>query len=241
MDKTELALKLFEIKAFKDYRTSPEGKGWVLAAHRENLHLPLSPFYLNLRTPDNKDGPLKEDVVSIIGQHLFRVAVEQKLVFEAVVGIPNAGDPLAKAFHNAIPNNAALEEESEQRKHLLDLKRDGKEKVLKLHKALFGSSRVGGRTLMIDDVVSDGASKHTTAQFLRSNHQRVTDCLVIVDRRPFQVRKEAEKEAQEQAKMGGIYLNIHSIFKIQELVEIGLQHGELTPEVADRILQYLNA
>src|SRR3972149_2470184 len=95
---------LWELGAVKTEEHPPavqwgNERGFLLKAHEENPNLPLSPFFLNLRTPDNpKPGPLTPDVVQLIAKAMHTLARQFSIAYDAVAGIPNAGDPFAEQF-----------------------------------------------------------------------------------------------------------------------------------------------
>ncbi|MFA5935582.1 MAG: hypothetical protein WC787_01885 [Patescibacteria group bacterium] len=220
--KKELALKLFELGAFKDYRQSDDGLGFKLAAHRQNPNRPLSPFYLNLRTEDNpKPGPLTPETVKRMGIEMEKLVREKNIVFDALAGIPNAGTPLAEAMHDAMPRTMC--------KPLLGLTKHRND-VYGIERVVQGDMRPGLRLLLVDDVTSDLKSKVRTAQILRGDFRfRISDCVIFVDRRPFGIRKDCPDG-----------LNVESVFTIEELVIIGADHGRIPSDVSERIHIYLN-
>ena len=83
-------------------RDGPNGPecGFRLKLHEKHPDAPLSPIFFNLRTPDNpKPGPLTPDIVELAALCMHHVAQTQCTGdFNAVVGIPNAGDPFAEAL-----------------------------------------------------------------------------------------------------------------------------------------------
>lgn len=99
----ELARCIFQIGAFKDKSQSPDGRGFKLKLHEKQPDAPLSPFYLNLRTPDNpKPGPLDVMIVKKIGLQLFAFAETLGLQYTHIAGVPRAGQPFAIAFWHAV-------------------------------------------------------------------------------------------------------------------------------------------
>lgn len=73
-------------------------RGFKLKLHEKNPGAPLSPFYLNLRTFDNKSGPLTVDTVERAASCMHMMVINEGLEFDAVAGVPRAGDPFAKAL-----------------------------------------------------------------------------------------------------------------------------------------------
>ncbi len=88
-----LADALFEVGAVKfgDFR---------IKLHEKHPDAPLSPYFFNLRTPDNpKPGPLGRDQLIQIGSAFFLdLILGRNLPHDVICGIPNAGDPLARGL-----------------------------------------------------------------------------------------------------------------------------------------------
>lgn len=77
--------------------------------HEKNPDAPLSPFFLNLRSGDNpKPGPLASVDFDLIARALWEKTTEEGLSFQAIVGIPNAGDPIIEAIERLVPKGIAL-------------------------------------------------------------------------------------------------------------------------------------
>jgi orotate phosphoribosyltransferase len=94
-ERDRIATKLFNIGAVKF-------GAFKLKLHETHPEAPLSPFYLNLRTPDNKKpGPLSLDIVVDIISEL-RDEIRASGLCETppihIAGLPNAGDPFARAL-----------------------------------------------------------------------------------------------------------------------------------------------
>ena len=73
-------------------------RGFILKLH-EKSDAPLSPIFLNLRTPDNpKPGPLTPEIVNLAASCMQALELEKRLTFDAIVGVPQAGELFATAF-----------------------------------------------------------------------------------------------------------------------------------------------
>ncbi|MEO5927601.1 MAG: phosphoribosyltransferase [Patescibacteria group bacterium] len=231
----DLALAIYDDGAFKDYRSSDDGVGYKLDIHREKPDTPLSPFYISLRTPDHpvttKRGPLKPLTVQAIGQEMRRHAGVMKLRFDRIVGIPEAGVPLAEAFHHAQPEGMqkglvylhkrpVVHEES---------KRKQKKEQSRFMASLEGDYNHKDRVLIVDDLVRYGGTKGEAAGTLKKSFRLVVeDCLVLIDQRPHRLRTES---------IAG--LKVHAVFTIEDLVAQYRASGVMPEEVATRILTYL--
>ncbi len=171
---TSLITQLFDCGAVKiDTQV-----GFKLKHHDTNPTTPLSPIYLNLRTPENpKPGPLTAELVSEIGRMLWIHAKGLGLEFDAICGLPNAGTPLAKAFWQAlyddgqmVPNIILGKTETA----------DGSRRIEGVLEA--GGAIKGDKVLVIDDLITRALSKLEGIEALESAGFEVTDVLVLVDR-----------------------------------------------------------
>jgi len=220
-----LARKLFEIGAFLDKSRSPEGKGFKLKLHEKNSDAPLSPYYLNFRTPDHptKSGPLTPEVIKEIGAVLYHRSLG--LAYNQVAGIPRAGDPLAEAFFDILRSNSKRlsfgcgiikldKEESLEKRQVTKIKE--------------GHWDPGERVLLIDDLVTKADSKLEAIEALEKNQLRVRDILVLVDR---------EEGGVDVLNAKGY--NVHWIFKFTDLLWLYRNEGLITQEAYKEIEDYL--
>lgn len=221
-DQKSLGLLLYDIGAFKDKRQSPDGHGFKLKLHEKNPEAPLSPMYLNLRTPDNpKPGPLTPEIIKSIAWELIRLGICEQFQGDYVVGVPRAGDPIAKAIsetqvfgRNAIALLRLEKEES-----------DGRRSIARL----IGSDYEPGKiAIVVDDLVTHADSKLEAIGVLKANGLIVKDILVVLD------RDQGGKE--ELAKAG---YRLHSLFTIDEFLFIGRTCERLTAETFEEISLYL--
>ncbi len=221
--KKELALKLFDIGAFLDKSKSPDGKGFKLKLHEKNSNAPLSPYYLNFRTPDNpKPGPLTPEILRDIGYILYKEARDYGFGYDCVAGVPRAGDPFAEAF---------AERYQERRNRELPIIKLGKKELKEKRQVttiINGIKNQNRVTLIIDDLITKSHSKLETIKTIESAGLVVNDVLVLVDRE--------EGGKAELAKRG--YL-LHFIFKFSWLLEFYLQERRITQEIYDEIKEYL--
>lgn len=217
--KTALALQLFDIGAFKTKEQSADGKGFKIAKHDKDPSLPLSPFYINLRTHDNpKPGPLNEKILTTIGASLFSVARENRLVYDGIVGIPNAGTPLAKALADTDPNEPS---------------------VFKLGKEVRGGKRTitgfvdaapekDSTLLLVDDLITTAHSKLLALEALKKEGVEVRDIIVLIDRE--------QGGTKELEQLGH---RTHTVLTITELLDSYLAHGKVSSGEIREIREYL--
>ncbi len=148
--------------------------------------------------------------------------VLEGLKFDIVAGIPMAGQPLAQAisrehleFGNEIPN--------------IWIREGVKDYGTK--KAIEGRWEPGQTCVLIDNVITDGASKLEYIQPLRAPGVElvVTDVVVLVDR---------EQGGAELLAQHGIKL--HSIWTLRSLIQLYTKARIITPDRERLIMAYLD-
>jgi len=216
---TALGLEIFDVGAFLDKTKSPEGKGFKLKLHEQHPEAPLSPFYLNLRTPDNKEGPLTPEVVEAISKQMYRYARMHGLVFDYVVGVPRAGEPFAQAFVELAARHVRLLTlgKAETGDHRMIV-------VGKQDKELIPDSPA----LLLDDLVTRADSKLEAIACLEEMGLVVGDVLVLLD------RQQGGKEQLADASY-----SLHSLFTIRDLLDLLREENRITSEIHGECLAYL--
>lgn len=213
-------------------RDSPSGKerGFRLKLHEREPNAPLSPIYLNLRTPDNpKPGPLTPEVVELAANCFHLLDFQRDLVFDAVTGLPNAGTPFAEAYVRlGVQCGLSL---GRQRLFKLDKEEsEGKRRIV-LSSGSDGDALPDGSTiLLMDDLVTEADSKLEAAQAIEGSGRglRVKDVIVLVDRQ--------QGGLQELWEHG---YTLHSVFKIVELLNLATSIGCMSQVLEQEIRQYL--
>lgn len=191
-----------------------------LKLHEKNPDAPLSPFFFNLRTPDNpKPGPLDDKCVYFIAMLFYQLVRELGIKYDRICGVPRAGEPFAREFAKI----ARLPED-----HIITL---GKEETASARKIGFvqsGDVKLGGRVLLIDDLITGADSKNEAVVQLESAGMLVRDVIVLIDR--------------EQRPPGGICNNtipVHAAFPVRALLGHYLLAGKITREEYDRAMIYI--
>lgn len=200
-------------------RQGPQGpeRGFKLKLHEKNPDAPLSPFFLNLRTPDNpKPGPLTDEIVGLAARCMRRVQIAKKLRFNATAGVPRAGDPFAKKLAHYTGTACVLLEKYEH---------DGKRSVAALKGKVPEWIR---KVAVVDDLVTKADSKLEAIQVLRDQSLEVSDVIVLVDR-----EQGGGKELSEWN------CSLHSVFTITELLDLYLESGKISRPLWTRAQEYL--
>ncbi len=185
-----LALMLWDIGAMLTAASNHP-----LVVERED---PLSSFYLNLRTADNpKPGPLTPKIVDLAAWCMLELCLERTLTFDAVVGVPRAGDPFAQAFARFARTKCLTMDkwEHEEKRCIASLQGHVPALVKKV--------------LVVDDLITKADSKREAIEILRDAGMDVTDVIVLVDR---------EQGGRERlAKIG---CTLHSVLTITEMLDL---------------------
>lgn len=212
-----LGLRLYDIGCFQDKKQSPGGKGFKLKLHEKNPDAPLSPFYLNLRTPDNpKPGPLTRELVEVIGDLIWEEAELKNCEFDFVLGVPRAGDPLA----------AAVSDFSGAR--LLRLNKEESASARRIGGALNGEWTAGEPVLVVDDLITRADSKLEAIDVLESHGLVVELVSVIVDR---------EQGGKEELRKRGY--DLVSLFSLTDLLDLYVRERRMASTERDEILSYI--
>lgn len=230
MDHTQckLAEALFDVGAVMD-RTmihptlNPEGKGFRLRLHDTNPDAPLSPFYLNLRTPDNpKPGPLTSEIVEQIGSALYNEAHRIALWYNCVVGVPRAGVPFAEAFYR----QARVHELRSI--SLLRLSKEETTESRRIMGIIEGEYDKGDPVLLIDDLITRAHSKVEAILELRRAELWADNILVVVD------REQGGKEELARQRC-----RLHALLAISQMFGFYRESGRISQAIYDEIVAYL--
>lgn len=216
-----LALMLFDRGAVKGKAQSPEGKGFRLKLHETKPDAPLSPFYLNLRTPENpKPGPLMFEVVELIGGQLFDLAETKGMQYDCVAGLPNAGDPFAAAFVYAARARG-------KNVRLLKLTKVGTADKRQITDIAEGECRAGDQVLLVDDLVTEAGTKLEGIAAIEKHELVVAGIVVLVDRE--------QGGAQQITERG---YDFASLFPVSALLQLYVDRGRMPQADFDEIKAY---
>ncbi len=169
-----------------------------------------SPYYIDLRiVPSSPDAFMK-----LTDLFLEWLSNHPRIAFDRIAGIPTAGISLATSICNrlGIP--------------LLYIRSQSKEYGRK--QQIEGILEPGDHVLVIDDLITDGASKIDAVQILREAGAKVTDVLVVIDR-----------EQGGAALLKQENLSLHALATISHLTKALSLEQQLSKTDADRILSYI--
>lgn len=203
-------------------RPQPGGRmerGFKLKLHEANPDAPLSPVYFNLRTPKNpKAGPLTPEIVEKVAKCMVYIKAVYKLPCDAVVGVPNAGDPFAEAFAD-ITGIGRLE---------LTKFQQGDKRSIGGVKGLSKAPQSVRKVILVDDLLTKADSKIEAVHSLRKDGFEVSDLIVLVDREQGGVEALAKHD-----------ITVHSVFTAGELLDAYVASRKLTPYMRAKISAYL--
>jgi len=227
---TAVATRLFELGAVKF-------GAFKLRLHQDHPDATLSPIFLNLRTPDNKDGKLDPETVDMIGRLFYAAAnpgsigyVGEQLYatnrrrnshFHYVSGVPNAGVPFVDAFMNYTSIDGGVYERLE----LLKEEKDGKRHIAGLKNQ---AVRRSATVKLIDDLITHADSKLEAIKILEQAGLFVRDVYVLVDR---------EQGGTAELERAGY--RVHSIFPITQLLRFYREQKMIRASKEAEVLEYL--
>lgn len=215
--KSDLADALFDVGAvqFGAFR---------LKLHEKQPDAPLSPIYLNLRTPDNKDGTLTPEILQQIAEVVMMRAV--LIDFDLVAGIPNAGTPIAEALVHHLTTDYI--NSPARLLHLGKVDQESGRRIVGVQEEI--EEGEGRRVLLVDDLITQADTKFEAIAALEEDNFEVAALVVLVDR---------EQGGSEQIMATG-HLFI-SVFTLSDLLDYYVAEGRVDQAKADEVKQYVAA
>lgn len=182
--------------------------------HEENPEAELAPNKINLRTKSHpKDpGPLDDKDCELLAQGLKEMISGANIKFDAITGLPFAGNPLAEALARITGFNIIPLAKKEE---------EGKRSIILEPGFIYQPPMI---VLPIDDVITLGRSKFEAITPLRLIGMIVEHLAVIVDRQ--------EGGVEDLAQMG---CKILAFLKMSELLYYGYEIGGVS------FMNYMNS
>ena len=218
----DLARTLYDVGAVKLRQEGEEG--FKLKIHQTQPDAPLSPIFLNLRTPEvttHGEGTLDAETMTEIGEEMIDLIERRRLQFDHIAGIPNAGKPFAAALIRAGEARGRVFSE-------LALHKEGDLKTRRITGQVTGEYDAGESVLLIDDLVTHAATKLEAIKALRDQGLKVSDLLVLVDR---------EQGGAEHLNGEGV--TTHAVFSLSEMLELYRSEDTISEDIYREIKDYL--
>lgn len=169
----------------------------------------VSPIYIDLRRLASHPRLLEE----VAGAYARLLA---GLTFDRIAGIPYAALPIATAVSLRM-GRPMIYPRKEVKEH-------------GLRQAIEGEYHAGERVVVLDDLITTGASKFEAIQPLTEAGLVVEDVVVLIDR---------QSGGREDLAARG--LRLHAVLTLTQMLDILLRHGRIDAGERQKVLTWLNS
>lgn len=200
-----------------------------LKLHETNPDAPLSPFFANIRDKNNpKPGPLDENDYDMIATALMESMVTyNKLQFDAIAGIPRAGNPIAEAIERRSKTQSWWFPKNIRYIKLDKEESNGKRKIVPQKGFGYYKDEI---VLLVDDLVTKADTKLEAIEAIESSGAIVRDLVVLIDR---------QQGGSEQLKNAGY--NLHSVFTIKSLFDYYFTNNMINAQKYQECIDYIES
>jgi len=208
-EQQELARGLIECGAFKDKTKSPEGKGFRYKIHDIKPELPLFPNYMDLRVI--RSFPR---LLSLAASEYVKLIHRQNWEYDYLADIPTGATP----FTTLVSHFMSMKYISPRG----DKKKHGSGAVID------GIYQKGDRVVVVDDLVSQGASKLETLDILKNEGLVPAGVVVLINR-----QQGGDKELQKTG------IPFASVFTLSELLDFYLSEKLMSKDIYEESIKYI--
>lgn len=170
----------------------------------------VSPFYIDLRPIVSYPDILKKL------SELLLAELNQIIDYDYICGVPYSGLSFASA--TSIANDIPMLIKRKERKKY------GTKRLVE------GSQKPGDNIVLIEDVVSSGASLLETIEDLKTEQLNISGILVIIDR---------EQGGTDLLRAKGF--DVQSLFTVRNLLDLLVEVERLEQETADKVKEFIHS
>lgn len=169
----------------------------------------ISPVYIDLRVIVSYP-----DVLHSVSEAMWGRVQEGKAQFEVMCGVPYTALPIATCM--SLVHGTPM------------LMRRKEVKDYGTKKAIEGAFNPGQSCLIVEDLVTSGASVIETLDPLLAEGLKVSDVVVLIDR---------QQGGPERLQSHG--LRLHSAFTLSYILDVLVNHGHVDQEVRGKVLKFI--